>query len=237
MPLLRGWPDRAFHLAVTDPPYFSGPEKRKFYGNAISPISVKRVNYPVTPNWELPTIEYFEQLKRVSTDWIIWGFNYFDFCHLGKFPTPRRGDIKRFIEENPRGWIIWDKVNGSSSFNDFELAFTSFDLPTEVFTFMWNGMMQGKSITEGHLQRGNKRKNQARIHPTEKPFELYRWIWWKYTTLEMKVLDTHLGSGASIVGAMDFDLHFTGIEIDETHFANAEHRFKQMNVPKLFSFT
>ncbi len=97
--------------------------------------------------------------------------------------------------------------------------------------------MQGKSITEGHIQRGDKSKNQKRIHPTEKPFELYRWIWWKYTRPGMRVLDTHLGSGSSMVAAIDFELKFTGIEIDPTHFVNAQKRFERMNVPLLFSFT
>ena len=45
---------------------------------------------------------------------------------------------------------------------------------------MWNGMMQGKSIEEGHIQQGNKKLNEKRIHPTQKPVNLYRWIVRKY---------------------------------------------------------
>ena len=45
---------------------------------------------------------------------------------------------------------------------------------------MWNGMLQGKSIQEGHLMQGDKSKNENRIHPNQKPVKLYEWLLSKY---------------------------------------------------------
>lgn len=90
---------------------------------------------------------------------------------------------------------------------------------------MWNGMMQGKSITEGHIQQGNKQKNEIRIHPTQKPVSLYTWIFQKYAKPGDKILDTHLGSGSSRIAAYDADLDFVGFEIDTYYFDKQEERF------------
>lgn len=71
-------PDKYFDLAVVDPPYFSGPERRGFYGRRLSPIGVQR-HYEKSENWNIPTAEYFDELIRVTKDQIVWGCNYFDY--------------------------------------------------------------------------------------------------------------------------------------------------------------
>jgi site-specific DNA-methyltransferase (adenine-specific) len=92
---------------------------------------------------------------------------------------------------------------------------------------MWNGMLQGKNILEGHKAQGNKRLNEKRIHPTQKPVALYNWLFSKYANSGDKILDTHLGSGSSRISAYDAKLDFTGIELNEIHFLNQEKRFKE----------
>lgn len=62
----------------------------------------------------------------------------------------------------------------------------------------------------------------GRFHPTQKPEELYRWIFARYAKPGDKILDTHLGSGSSHRAAYDFGLDFTGIEIDTEYFAKQE---------------
>jgi site-specific DNA-methyltransferase (adenine-specific) len=57
---------------------------------------------------------------------------------------------------------------------------------------MWNGLMQGKSIQEGHLMRGDKRKNEKRIHPTQRPIALYLRQFQQFAPPGYKVLDTQL---------------------------------------------
>lgn len=205
MDAIRKMPDKCFDLAVVDPPYFSGPEKRGHYGKEGGGIGGRR-NYEVSPAWNIPTQEYFLELLRVSKSWIVWGCNYFDF-HF------------------PPGRIVWDKCNGESSFSDCEIAATNCHVSTRLFRYMWNGMMQGKSIAEGSIMQGNKKRNEIRIHPTQKPVSLYVWIFSRYAKPGCKILDTHLGSGSSRIAAYDAGLDFTGFEIDKEYFEKQEERF------------
>ena len=62
----------------------------------------------------------------------------------------------------------------------------------------------------------------GRFHPTQKPEELYRWIYRHYAKDGDKILDTHLGSGSSRRAAYDFNLDFIGIEIDEEYYRKQE---------------
>lgn len=125
-------------------PIFPGRNARGYYGSKISKIGVHR-DYPVSPAWEVPGRAYFDELRRVAKHYIVWGCNYF------------RWDFAP-------GRIVWDKCNGKSSFSDCELAATDLISSVRLFRYMWNGMMQGKSIAEGHIQQGDKRKNEKRIH-------------------------------------------------------------------------
>lgn len=91
-------------------------------------------------------------------------------------------------------------------------------------------MLQGKSIEEGHIMQGNKKLNEKRIHPTQKPVALYRWIFSRYAKPGNKILDTHLGSGSSRIAAYDMNLYFIGCEISKEYFEAQEERF--MNYKK-----
>ena len=200
------FPDNYFDVAIVDPPYFSGPERRGYYGRKVSPIGVQRV-YDKSECWNVPKREYFEELFRISKHQIIFGCNYFDYV-FGS------------------GRIVWDKCNGKSSFSDCELAYTSFHDSIRLFRHMWNGMMQGKSIEEGWIQQGNKKLNEKRIHPTQKPVNLYRWLVQKYLTPGQLVLDTHVGSGSSLIAFEEYDLQYVGHEIDKKYYDMARQRIE-----------
>lgn len=202
------FPDNYFDVAIVDPPYYSGPEKRKFYGRKISPIGVQRI-YDKSTSWSVPEREYFDELFRISKNQIIFGCNYFDY----PFGSGR---------------IVWDKCNGSSSFSDCELAYTSFHDSVRLFRYMWNGMMQGKSISEGHIQQGNKKLNEKRIHPTQKPVNLYRWLVQKYLQPGQLVLDTHVGSGSSLIAFEEYDLQYVGYEVDKNYYDLARLRVEDV---------
>lgn len=206
MEALRAMPDKSFDLAVVDPPYYSGPERRGFYGKAFSTKGVRRVDYPVTDKWVVPNGEYFRELERVARCYIVWGCNYFPYVFAP-------------------GRIVWDKCNGSSTFSDCEIAATNCHDSVRIFRYLWNGMMQGKSISHGEIQRGNKSENEKRIHPTQKPVDLYRWIFANYTKPGFKILDTHLGSGSSRIAAHEAGLDFVGYEIERRYFDLQEERF------------
>ena len=201
------YPDDYFDLAIVDPPYFSGPEKRKYYGRKVSSIGVSRL-YEETSEWKIPNHDYFDELFRVSKNQIIWGVNYFDYS-FGS------------------GRIVWDKVNGQSSFSDCELAYCSLHNSTRLFRYMWNGMMQGKSVSEGHLQQGNKALIEIRIHPTQKPVNLYIWLLQSYAKKGDKILDTHVGSASSLIAFKELGFEYVGCELDTDIFNKAKQRLER----------
>lgn len=157
-------------------------------------------------NQEKTGIDYFLQLMRVSKNQIVWGGNYF---------AP-------MLQES-RCWIVWDKDN-SGDFADCELAWASFRSSVRKFKFRWNGMLQE--------DMSNK---EFRIHPTQKPVALYKWLLKNYAKPGDKILDTHLGSGSSAIAAYDMGFDFTGYEIDVDYFAAAKDRLERhMKQGRLF---
>lgn len=204
---MKEFPDKYFDIAVVDPPYFSGPEKKNYYGRKVSPIGVQRY-YEPSLEWEVPDADYFDELKRISKHQIIWGCNYFDY-HFGP------------------GRIIWDKCNGESSFSDCEIAYCSMYDSIRIFRYMWNGMLQGKSIYEGWIQQGNKKLNERRIHPTQKPINLYRWIIKKHIKNGWKVIDTHVGSASSLIAFHEAGLQFVGFEKDKNRYRLSKERYQE----------
>lgn len=164
---MRYFHDKYFDLAVVDPPYGRKEHGGKNRNNYVrqkngNGILVRDGGY-AKKDWdnEPPAADYFRELIRVSKHQIIFGCNYFDF------PLPG-------------GRIVWDKCNAGSDQSDAEIAYCSFNNRVDIFRFMWRGMMQGKSIADGTVQQGNKRLNEKRIHPTQKPVALYEWIFGRY---------------------------------------------------------
>jgi len=202
MDYMRTLQDREFDLAIVDPPYFDGPNKPGFYRNGeYSSTLVPAGKYGALKHWDVPQKDYFDELKRISKNQIIWGANH--FCD-------------RFDANGP-GWIVWDKENGASSWADAELAFSTFDKAVRVFRYRWNGMIQGS--------HGNKRLNERRIHPTQKPVKLYEWLLSKYAEPGQKIFDSHLGSASSAIAAHYFGCDFVGCEIDPDYYQAAKERF------------
>jgi len=120
-------------------------------------------------------------------------------------------------------WIVWDKLN-SADFADCELAWTSFATAVRKFTFRWNGMLQQ-----------NMKDKENRIHPTQKPVALYRWLLQNYAKEGDKILDTHLGSGSSRIAADMEGYNFTGYELDKDYFDASVKRFAEYKLQtKLF---
>lgn len=127
-----------------------------------------------------PTEEYFRELERVSRNQVIWGGNYF---------VP-------MLKQAHKGWLIWDKGQRGLSMSDCELAYTSFDTPTRIFT-----------LNRVELQR------EGTIHPTQKPVKLYEWVLSLFARKGMKILDTHAGSASSLVACQRIGgLDYVGFE-------------------------
>ena len=214
MQIMKQYPDKYFDLAIVDPPYGIGESKKKRENTKSDKWSNPTKKIHNIKDWDLktPDIEYFNELKRISKNQIIWGGNYF----IDKILIPSMG------------WIFWDKKNGDSDFSDGELAFTSFNKGLRKFEWLWNGFQ--------------KEKPQERIHPTEKPIQLYEFCLKNYAQNGFKILDTHLGSG-SIALAIDkankldnMNLEFVGIELDTEYFNAAVNRFRLHKRQQRLSF-
>lgn len=215
MEAMAEFPDKFFDLAIVDPPYginapnmsmgtkrsvvgsdrgISTAQKLKGRLNAGSGKLKGRILNRSDIKWdnEIPTSDYFDELRRVSHHQIIWGGNY--------FPLPPT-----------RGIIFWDKLQPWDNFSQFELAWTSLDKPASKIAISTTG---GANL-------------EKKIHPTQKPAKLYRWLLQKYAKPGNKILDTHLGSGSSRIAAYDMGFDFWGYELDADYYQAQEKRFKE----------
>jgi len=145
-------------------------------------------------NNNIPNQEYFDELFRVSKNQIIWGINYYPY-YFGA------------------GRIVWDKDNGKNDFSDCELAYQSFTNSVRKFKWRWNGMLQQ-----------NMKNKEQRIHPTQKPIALYRWILQNYAKPGDIILDTHVGSASSLIACEMEGFKYVGFEIDEEYYKKAYQR-------------
>jgi len=69
--------------------------------------------------------------------------------------------------------------------------------------------------------------NEKRIHPTQKPVNLYRWICHKYLEKGMKILDTHVGSASSLIAYEEYGLEYVGYEINKDYYDSAQKRLNE----------
>lgn len=215
---MKRYPDKYFDLAIVDPPYGIKVSNKKHYGRrshtkAIhsqtgTGYTVKRNDY-VPKDWDnnIPDEIYFSELKRVSKNQIVFGWNYYNL-DWGK------------------GLIKWNKLHAENlSFSTYEYAYCSLINEEIEFKYLWSGMMQAKSLNEPTTQQANKKLNEKRIHPTQKPVALYDWILANYSKEGMKILDTHLGSQSSRIAADKAKLDFVGFELDKDYFDMGCKRF------------
>ena len=210
---LKRMKDNQFEWAIVDPNWgrkqHGGTNRSKLVTQSNgSKLFVKNGNHYKKKDWDNKPAdqEYFKELIRVSKNQIIWGSNYYS---------------KNFGS----GRIIWDKCNIGSDQSDCEIAYNSSTDRVDLFRYMWRGMMQGKSIQEGHIMQGNKKLNEKRIHPTQKPVALYMWLIDKYTNEGDSILDTHFGSGSIAIACLDLKRNLTAYEIDKEYFDLAVERF------------
>ena len=150
---MRTLPDKYFDLCIADPPYGIAADARqqnragKQHGNAAAASR----DYGTVQSWDLqaPAQEVFDEIFRVSRHQVIFGANHF----ISRMPY------------DASCWLVWDKDNGNNGYADCELAWTSFPTAVRKYRYTWHGM----------IQEDMKHKEQ-RIHPTQKPVSLYRWI-------------------------------------------------------------
>jgi len=206
--MMKEYPDNHFELAIVDPPYGIGESGKSNNSRGsvqnckkwIGSRNTKGVGIPSTQftpkEWDnsSPELIYFDELKRVSKKQIIWGANHF----ISKIPF------------DSSCWIVWDKNNGLSDFADCELAWTSFNTAVRKFKYTWNGMLQG-----------NIKNKEKRIHPTQKPVALYKWLLSNYAKEGDKIIDTHAGSCSIAIACHYMGFNLTACELDPDYYKAA----------------
>lgn len=141
----------------------------------------------------------------------------FDPSHLLGFETVVLFGANNFASKLPdtTGWIVWDKRDGmtSNDQSDCEIAWTNRNRAARLFRHRWNGMIK------------DSEKTQRRLHPTQKPVALFRWV---ITLLgipsDFLIVDPYMGSGACGVAAGELGYDFLGCEIVEQYFKVASKR-------------
>ena len=184
MDIMRELPDKAFDLAIVDPPYRDPKDN--------APTKDMRINGGLSNFGDKPNSTYFEELFRVSKEQIIWGANNFDLPPY-------------------MGFVVWKKKTISETFtmSMAEIAYISRGLSTISKVF--------ECAPQGTV-------NEPRIHPTQKPVALYKWLLHNYAKEGDRILDTHLGSGSICIACHDMGFDMTGIELDKDYYEAAKKR-------------
>ena len=195
---MRTLPDKAFQLAIADPPYGIGEDGKSNHSRGL----LAKPSQWTPKEWDKQamTAEFFEELRRISSNQVIWGANHF----ISRMPY------------DSSCWIVWDKENGTTDFADCELAWTSFKTAVRLFRFMWNGMLQG-----------DMKHKEERIHPTQKPVALYAWLLKNYAKPGDRIFDPMMGSQSSRIAAYKMGFDYVGCELDAEYFAKGCERFNR----------
>lgn len=218
---MKLYPDKHFDLAIVDPPYGINAPNLTMGSNPSRKGRDKRGEI------QYGSVSIAQQLKKgrlnqgagklkdraLNTMNCNWDFEkptqeYFDeLFRVSKHQIIWGGN---YYDLGPcRCFIIWNKKQPWENFSQAEFAWTSFDKPAKVFTFS---------------NRGGANR-EKKIHPTQKPVELYDFCFKRFTEEGMRVLDTHLGSGSSRISADKFGLNFEAFEIDEVYYQAQEERY------------
>ena len=111
-----------------------------------------------------------------------------------------------------QGWICWyktDELKGRD-FSEFELAYTSFKRAAR------------------HFEHRPFIRNGERIHPTQKPIALYKWLLSNYAKPGDKILDTHVGSASSLIACHQMGFEYWGFELDADYYMAATERLNKV---------
>ena len=186
MEFMKDVPDDYYELAIVDVPYGIGDEKLTSGGTWASKYKKGSCSWDVKPKKE-----YFDELFRVSKNWIVWGGNYFSENITGS-----------------RCFIVWRKLQmlGMHTMSDCELALTSFDKNAKIY--------DGNNSTD-------------RIHPTQKPVALYKWLLQNYAKEGDKILDTHGGSMSIAIACHDMNFNLDLCELDKDYFLAGKKRLEK----------
>jgi site-specific DNA-methyltransferase (adenine-specific) len=222
-------PDNYFDWVVDDVPYGIGVGKMAYLketkttvkqknGNKLNGNTNKKVYTQKDWDDEAPKQDYFDEMRRISKNQIIFGVEYVDWEGLGT------------------GRIKWNKgVAKGMSFKDYEMAYCSSVNHTHEIDLLWAGMCQAADLKNPMTQQGNKKLNEKRIHPCHKPTLLYKKIALDFDLKGKKVYCGHNGSGSDRIAWEAYVEEFVASETDKEYFDLQEKRYQKHTVNyKLF---
>jgi len=192
MSFMAGCEDNKYELCICDPPYGIN------YGQSDGFDKVKRAN---------GTTGHTTRKKHTKKDWDVDAPSdrYFDeLRRVSKMQIIWGGNY--FNLPPTRGIICWDKKQPFDNFSAWEMAWTNTDKPASMFRYDNKGFMC---------------KDGAKIHPTQKPIALYKWLLSQYAEEGDTILDTHGGSMSSVIACIDLQHDVTCLELDADYFNTA----------------
>ena len=208
---MKRYDDNHFDLTIVDPPYGLGLDMvLKVDSNKRQKRKNRTIVNHARKDWNdaTPDAAYFTELKRVSKNRIIWGCNYYAE-HIYK----------------DKGRIIHDKMMGTENtkfnWSHADIASASMFKRIVMFRYQWAGNKQNGTIN------WDNSGPDSRIHPTQKPIALYRWLLTNYAKQGDKILDTHMGSGSIAIACHYLGFDLTAFEIDKDYFEDAMKRIKE----------
>jgi len=209
--IMKIFPDKYFDLAIIDPPYGINVTKMSLGcggGLLKQDGTVKKLrDSRLKGSGKLKN----RIINQMSCD---WDFNppteeyFFELFRISKNQIIWGGNY--FNLPPTRCVVCWDKEQVFENFSQIELAWTSYDKPAKLFRYSNAGF---RSKDKSH-----------KIHPTQKPVELYKYLLKRFANPEMKIIDTHLGSGSICLACDDLGCEMTGIEIDTEYYEAAKKR-------------
>lgn len=203
---MQGIEDNYFDLAIVDPPYGIDADKKNNGANSDNHLKNSKA-----------------KINTYKTGWDsdIPNDNYFaELFRVSKKQIIWGANYFGLVG----GYLYWHKNVTMPTYSQGELAWLSWLNKVDFLELTWHGM----------IQQDMKNKEQ-RIHPTQKPIALYKWLLTNYAKQGDKILDTHLGSQSSRIAAYDLGFDFWGCELDKDYFEQGNKRFEQYKAQqKLF---
>jgi site-specific DNA-methyltransferase (adenine-specific) len=207
--------DKQFELAIVDPPYGIGQQKQsnlKGYNGRPSLAVRLQKNRLNQGSGKLKD----RILNNSNCEWDnnIPDDNYFEeLFRITQNQIIWGGNY--FSLPPTRGMLCWDKVQPWENFSQIELAWTSFDVPAKLFKF--------------------DNRTGGKIHPTEKPIALYKYLLQNYAKPGWTIFDSHAGSCSLAIACHDLGFKLTACEMDLDYLTAAVNRIKNyLKQPKWF---
>lgn len=204
---LPSYPDNYFDLAIVDPPYGIGADEKNSGKNS--------------------NCHEKKSLGKINTYKTGWDAA---IPHESYFNELKRVSKRQIVWGANYfglvgGMLYWHKGVTMPTYSSGELAWLSWLQKIDFVDITWHGMLQS-----------DMKNKESRLHPTQKPMALYRWLVKNYAKAGMRLLDTHVGSASSLVVFEEMGFEYVGYELDKDYYRDSCKRLEAFRAqPKLFT--